>query len=158
MIAFSIPFTVQPKQADRSRFVPRGANGRGFVQHYQSKEVVTNHRNLAALVAEHRPAEPFDEPMSLTLVFVAPYLKGHNPKARERLVFIPRDSKPDLDNCEKQILDVLERSGFVSNDARIVRKNSIKVFGPQSQIVVILEPLTHVELVRSVSGALEMVK
>lgn len=116
MIEFHVAYVVQPKQADRSR-IACGKNGKQWVHHYQPGKVTRNARDLALLMAKHRPAEPLRGPVALTLTFVYPHLKSASKKTREQRK--PKDTKPDGENLAKQVCDVLERSGFLLNDAQV---------------------------------------
>ena len=128
-IEFEIPFTVQPKQADRS-------TKSGI--HYQPKEVTENANNLAALVAPYRPAKPLDGPIIATFTFKFPWIGKHK-KIRQTHTWWPKDTIPDLDNLEKQLCDVFQRSGFFKNDSRIFRKVTEKRYEDQGGINVRLE-------------------
>ncbi len=137
-IKFTIPYLVQPKNADRSRVV---ANSKGelFSHHYQPKKVADNAKALAALCAEYRPESPILGPIRLWLEFRYPWRKSEPKKNRHRIR--AKDTKPDLDNLEKQLVDVLERSGFFTNDSQVAEKRSVKTWGEQGFVSVIIEEM-----------------
>ena len=128
-IEFTIPYIVAPKNADRS--------GKG--RHYQPKKVMQNAGALAALCAEYRPESPMLGPIRLWLAFRYPWRKSEPKKNRHGIK--AKDTKPDLDNLEKQLVDVLERSGFIVNDSQIAEKRSVKSWGEQGFVSVIIETM-----------------
>lgn len=131
-IEFFIPLQCAPKQSFRA------ANGHG----YQPKAVTNNAAALAEFCAKHRPAEPIDAPVSVNYVFQRAYLKK-DAKARANGLTVPDDTRPDLDNLEKQLQDVFERVGIITNDARIWNKESRKVRTLQCgvQVMITTDPL-----------------
>ncbi len=137
-IEFTIPYIVAPKNADRSRVV-QGGNGKAWAHHYQPKKVTDNAKTLAALCAEYRPESPMLGPIRLTLAFWYPWRKTEPLKNRKAPV--AKDTKPDLDNLEKQITDVLERSGFFANDSQIAEKRSCKGWRDQGFVKVVIETM-----------------
>ncbi len=139
-IEFTIPYFVEPKQGDRVQVVQRGS--RVWAHHHPKKKVAKNAKALALFCARHRPEEPMAGPIRLTLVFLYPWRASEPLKNRhgEKL----KDTKPDLDNLEKQITDVLERSGFFSDDAKIACKASRKAWTDQGSTFVRIEQMcTH---------------
>lgn len=117
MIEFFIPVECRPKQSFRA-----GAGGVA----YTPKPIKVNAQTMAVFAAKHRPREPINEPVSVEYVFQSPYLI-RDKKARAAGATVPDETAPDLGNLEKQLEDVLENVGIVSNDARIWRKSSRKV-------------------------------
>lgn len=112
-ISFYIPYEIQPKQADRSAYWG------GHIHHYQPKKVKSNADTLRLYARKYRPKVPLEGPLVMRLVFLWSWPKKIGKKKRE-LGRIPRETKPDFDNCCKQICDVLQHAGFYKNDAQLV--------------------------------------
>ena len=53
----------------------------------------------------------------------------------------PKDTKPDLDNIEKTLWDVMERLGFFENDAQVALKRVAKLYGDVPGVYVRLEEM-----------------
>lgn len=138
-IEFTIPYMVAPKNADRSRVVQTG--GKAWSHHYQPKSVMDNARALALLCAEHRPKTPMLGPIYLDLTYLYPWRKSEPEK--DRPLYRPKDTSPDLCNLDKQLVDVLERSGFFTNDSHVVEKHSRKRWADQGGVWVVIEELTE---------------
>lgn len=126
MIAFTVPFQVKPKQSTRF----------GGKRSFPDAKVKRNAQGLTALIAEHRPPKPLEGPISLSLVFVYPWRKAE-PK-KNRVGMKPKDTRPDLDNLTKQVCDVMESTGFYTNDSQIAKYELSKWYGDAPEL--------HVEL------------
>lgn len=131
MIHVIVPLEAEPKQGDRSRIVT--GKGKSFVAHYQPAKVKQFSRNLAALLAPHRPKEPLDGPVCIEIVFGYPWPASASKRSREAGI-APKTTKPDLDNLEKAIMDVLQSSGFIVNDSRNWIKRTAKPYCRQGFI------------------------
>lgn len=113
-LVFTINYPVVPKQSMRVR---SGRDGRPIT--YQAAKVKKNAAELASIVQEHRPKIPLSGPLAAGFVFCEPFrvTETKATKARGRCW---RPTRPDYDNCAKQITDVLEASGFFANDGQLV--------------------------------------
>lgn len=115
-IVFTVPG--QPVAKGRAKFARRG----NFVTAYTPKETV-QYENLVRLAAQDAmgTAEPFDQPMSLTVAIYLPipqsWSKKKQDKARAGLVGATK--KPDADNVLKALKDGMNGVVYV-DDARII--------------------------------------
>lgn len=139
VIEFTIPFTVQAKQSDRTRIVTR-KDGTQYVHHYQSNRVVINAQHLAAAVCPHRPPAPWDGPVGMEVTYIYPW-RSTESKRKRAAGEILKWTAPDLEQLDKQLTDVLESAGFVTNDSRIVARWSCKKWGNNPGVHVRLEKL-----------------
>jgi len=80
---------------------------------------------------ECRPAQPWTGPIELAACFVMPRPKAHHdskgkvkPGAGTWHTF-----RPDLDNLEKAVMDVLTQEGFWVDDSQVCYKISGKIYG-----------------------------
>lgn len=130
-IEFSIPYEVQPKQSMRAGIV------NGKIRTWQPSKVTRNANRLALHAALHRPPAPLDGPLFLFVTFRWPWPKSA-PKWQRDLGRYPRDTKPDFDNCCKQVCDVLETAGYYLNDSQIAEATIRKVWADQGGIEIII--------------------
>lgn len=129
-VSFSIPYVCGPKQSDRNK-------GR---QHYPDPKVKADAQSLASLVAPHRPDKPLQGPLGLSLTVRYPWRKTEK-KKWVRLGKRWKSSRPDYDNLSKQIGDVLERTGFMANDAQIACGHIEKFWTEQGGMDISLDEL-----------------
>lgn len=105
-IEFSIPMLPVAKQSARL------GNGRT----YQPKRVTGNAESLASLLAPYVPIGPLCGPVRLDVVYRYPWRVSEPKKRRQRARL--KDTKPDHEQLNKQLCDVFEHMGFVTNDAQ----------------------------------------
>lgn len=103
----------EPRGQPRPRAFVRG--GRARVYDPGSAE---GWKGLVALAAlEHRPPQPIDRPVALSLRFQMPRPRSHH-RRHGLKAGAPscHTSKPDLDNLAKAVLDALVALGFLRDD------------------------------------------
>lgn len=81
-----------------------------------------------AALHPYRPTVPFKGPLSLSVTFVWPYLKGHSAKAR-LVKLIPKTTSPDCSNTIKTVEDVMASLLYFENDAQICELQVRKFYG-----------------------------
>lgn len=139
MIEFTISHAVQPKQGDRVRVI-KTRDGRAFATHYTPAKVSKNADSLASLMAPYVPPAPMEGPLRLFLRFDYPWRAGDSKKARASGPR-PKDTKPDWDNLCKNVADVMQASGFYTNDSQLAEVNVAKVWSGRAGLTVKLEPI-----------------
>lgn len=107
-----IPVVIHPKQSTRVYTF------RGRARCKKDPKVIANARAIATCLRMQNQFTPRGDevagPLELDVVFVFPLLaKGRGCGFK--------DTAPDLDNCVKQLLDVLESVGFIENDSRVAK-------------------------------------
>ena len=115
---------------------------RGRVRFYVKKKVRQSENFLAALLSMHVPDVPFSGPVSLTARWEFPWRKSERRGTVKAGVPIPHTSRPDLDNLEKNLLDVLTRLNFWTDDSLVVEKFTSKCWGPKPGIDIIIRPVS----------------
>ncbi len=113
----------------------------GRVRFYTKKKVRQGENFLAALLSTHVPDVPFGCPVSLTVRWTFPFRKSERKSVVRAGLDKPHTSRPDLDNLEKNLLDVMTRLGFWTDDSLVAEKHTSKRWGPNPGIHVGIEPL-----------------
>lgn len=72
-------------------------------------------QELMALLMPYVPEKPFDKPLKVTIEWGYPYLK--TVRKRDLGKLIPATTRPDIDNLEKGLFDILTRLGFWVDDS-----------------------------------------
>lgn len=96
--------------------------GKRYMGRKTPEDVRTNAEILGALLAEHRPKEPYGGPLEMHLI--CEYgRKGAVSSVHIRLFPLAsgKPTRPDCDNLSKQACDVLQQMGFFHDDAQIAR-------------------------------------
>lgn len=84
--------------------------------------------------------DPFEGPLSVSLRFRMPIPKSATKRARLGMAAgeIAHTSRPDLDNCQKAILDAMNGVVF-HDDSQIVRSFTTKLYAEQPGVDVRVE-------------------
>ncbi|AGO48590.1 RusA-like Holliday junction resolvase [Cellulophaga phage phi46:3] len=138
MLTLIILGTPTPKQSARFRII-KGKKG-NFVSSYQKKSVKDAAKSIADQIREQLPKgfEIIDSPIQMDILFVFPPLKSWSKKKLKQLEdgeTIYKDTKPDIDNTTKNLLDAMEKLVF-ANDSRICRIRIQKIYGfkPRTEV------------------------
>lgn len=125
MISFTIPAipVAQPRQRHRVLTV----NGRAITTNYTPKDSPANAFKATARYAatQAHAGPPLSGPLSLRVVFVFPRPKSLTWKSKP----MPQtwhDKRPDLDNCEKCLMDALKGLVWL-DDSQVCQKDTSKV-------------------------------
>lgn len=124
------------------------AGNRVFLNRKTGKHFVGKNKKSKAILKEYtdifkkwRPSVPFGGPVQLSLHVIFPWLKS-TPKRIKEKGLIPKDTKPDCDNIQKQICDALEWAGYFEiGDQQICQIKFKKSFGDRSGIEVKIDEL-----------------
>ena len=102
-------------------------NGRA---HFFVKAKVKEAENfLAVLLKEFAPPRPLVGAVELRATWCFPYRKSE-PKWRTATGdYLPHTTRPDLDNLEKGLLDVMTRLRFWEDDSQVAQKKTNKAWG-----------------------------
>ena len=114
-----IRFDIEGTPAGKPR--PRATSFGGFTRVYSPKDAHGWETAVAFQAKRHAPAQPLDGPISLQLDLFFPRPKSHYLSSGKRRPTSPEmhTNKPDRDNCEKLILDVMTRLGFWKDDCQV---------------------------------------
>lgn len=109
-------------------------NGRA---HFFTKANVRDAENfLAGMIAPHAPEEAIKDPVFVQVRWCFPYRKSEKRSIVKEGREIPHTSRPDLDNLEKNLLDVLTRLNFWEDDSQVYAKFTAKCWGPSPYLAV----------------------
>jgi len=114
--------------------------GKG-IRFFKTKAQQQAENNYMALVYPHRPPEPMQGPVSLSICFTFPWRKSE-PKKNRVNGCRPHETRPDVDNIAKALIDVMGASGFWRDDAQIAEMHLKKQWGDKVGIQVRAQP-TH---------------
>lgn len=118
-IAFFLNIEPQPPTVTHQEKKVRVVKGKPF--YYDPPELKNARALLTAKIAKYRPAEPWDCPIQFCIrwIFRIPDSQARKKDApRERW----KTTKPDTDNLNKMIKDVMTDCGFWKDDALVCRE------------------------------------
>ena len=97
---------------------------------------------LAVGMAPFKPQKPLEGPLWVSITWVFGHTKAEPKSKRESYKW--KTTRPDLDNMEKTVLDVLTQQGFMLDDSQVVFKTTKKMHGPKPCLLIGIVPLdTH---------------
>lgn len=101
---------------------------------YDSPEVEAAKEKLRCRLAQHRPKRPLDGPLRLYAKWCFPMIGGVYDGQ-------PKHTKPDTDNLQKALKDVMEELKFYPNDSRIAEEFAGKYWAKVPGIWIRLEEI-----------------
>lgn len=105
---------------------------KGKPQFYDSDELKDARAKLAAHLATHRPKTPFDSGVRLMTKWCFPVTGNHYDGEY-------RTTKPDTDNLQKLLKDVMTRVGFWKDDALVCSEKIEKFWADVPGIFISVE-------------------
>lgn len=139
-LAFRLDCTPPTATAQQKGVFVVGGKARFFTK----KKVRQSENFLAGLLSMHQPDVPFDCPVAVTVRWVFPWRKSERKSVVKAGAPVPHTSRPDLDNLEKNLLDVLTRLNFWTDDSLVAEKRTSKWWGPKPGIDIRIRPWTEV--------------
>ena len=100
----------------------------------KTPELLDVEADWEAHLGRHVPEAPIDGAMSVKMTL----LYGL-PDGKEQ--FEPKTTKPDVDNVEKTVYDVMAKLGFFTNDAHVASSLTTKAWGEPQGIYVRIEQI-----------------
>ncbi len=115
----------------------------GKVRFFKKAKVRIAEDFLAFLLRPHVPEAPFTGPVALEARWTFPYRKSERKATVRAGLEVPHTSRPDLDNLEKNLLDVMTRLRFWEDDSQVADKRTSKCWGPRPGIWVRVRPASE---------------
>ena len=106
----------------------------GKMMHYKSKGAKETFKVLTKALKPYVPEEPMDGPIRLVVLWRFP--KGKSHKHNEW-----KTSKPDTDNLQKALKDVMTRLGFWVDDSRVCGELVAKIWSDDPGITIQYEQM-----------------
>ena len=107
----------------------------GYIHHYKKKNVAAAEAILRDALLPYVPAEPImDKPIRLNVIWMFPYPKSarkHKPGYDRNKI-----TRPDTDNLNKMLKDVMTDMGFWKDDALISMEHIWKVYSDEPGICI----------------------
>ena len=107
----------------------------GYIHHYKKKNVAAAEAILRDALLPYVPAEPItDKPILLNVVWMFPYPKSakkHKPGTERWKI-----TRPDTDNLNKMLKDVMTDMGFWKDDALICTECILKMYSDEPGILI----------------------
>lgn len=107
----------------------------GRVLHIDTPELKEAQALYMEKLVPFRPQAPLTGPLRLSVFWHFAHLESAPKRRAENLCW--KDTAPDLDNCEKLLIDTMQKMGFFTNDGKIALKQTAKVYDPKIQGLVI---------------------
>ena len=107
----------------------------GYIHHYKKKNVAQAEAILRDALLPYVPAEPItDKPIWLSVIWMFPYPKS----AKKHRAWFARwkTTRPDTDNLNKLLKDVMTDMGFWKDDALIYAELVQKVYSDEPGILI----------------------
>lgn len=104
---------------------------------YTPKETVSYEAKVAEVGLRHFDT-PLEGPVKVTIIAVFEPAKSWSKKKTAAHLWQPHIQRPDIDNCQKAILDGLNRVAF-ADDGQVCQIEAKKVWGTPAKTVVVVE-------------------
>ena len=107
----------------------------GYIHHYKKKNVAKAEAILRDALLPYVPEEPIEnQPIDLSVVWMFPYPKSarkHKQGMSRRKI-----TRPDTDNLNKMLKDVMTDMGFWKDDALICTETILKLYSDEPGILI----------------------
>ena len=107
----------------------------GYVHHYKKKNVAAAEAILRDALLPYVPKEPLEDmPIHLDVIWMFPYPKSSRKHMQGS--YRRKYTRPDTDNLNKMLKDVMTDMGFWKDDALISTENVMKLYSDEPGIVI----------------------
>lgn len=94
--------------------VKRSRTGKFYVHFYHKPEVKRAINKLMNQIYPYKPEEPFEGPVAVSIMWCF----GRGSKSKKYIGRF-KDTKPDLDNLSKNLLDIMTKLNFWKDDGQV---------------------------------------
>ena len=109
---------------------------KGHIRFFEKKQVRSAREILFSALKPFQPDEPLATAVSLKVKYFFPYRKSEKKSVLKNSLITPHTVRPDLDNLEKLLLDVMTSLQFWKDDSQVCDKHTQKFFAPQGKIAI----------------------
>ena len=109
-------------------------SGRSFISHYKKKPVMEAQKLFCGLLTPFIPPSPITGPVIVEAQWVFPWRASERKGTIREFQRIPKDTKPDVDNSNKLLLDCLTQLGIWEDDSQAYRLVLDKYWGDKPGI------------------------
>lgn len=113
---------------------PKGK--RPFISHYKKKALLEIEEKFTLALKPHRPPSRITGPIELECEWVFPWRSSEPKQIRTQYERIRKDTKPDCDNINKLLQDVMTELDFWKDDSQVCKLNVAKFWGDHPGISV----------------------
>lgn len=107
----------------------------GHIHHYKKKNIMQAEAILKDALLEHVPEEPItDKPIRLGVLWEFPFPKSA--KKHQPGMMRCKITRPDTDNLNKLLKDIMTEMGFWKDDALIYNEGIVKVYSDEPGITI----------------------
>lgn len=135
-----IPPTATAQQ--KGERIAKGKGGKPFVVHYEKATVKAAKQLFCGLLTPYIPPKPITGSVIVEAQWVFPWRASERKGITKEFQRIPKDTKPDVDNSNKLLLDCLTQLGIWEDDSQAYRLILDKYWGEKPGIWL---KLTHGE-------------
>jgi len=132
VITFTLDIIPPKTTAQQKRAVSLPGKG---IRFFKTKAQEQAENSYMALVYPHRPAKPLQGPVRVYVRFSLPWRKSE-PKRNRVDGWKWSDTRPDVDNMAKALLDVMGECGFWGDDSQIASLTLEKQWGEWTGVIV----------------------
>jgi len=140
MIDFFIPCNPPKSTAQGSSRIMKRKNGQMFVGRCANSKAAKAKANLLTLLHPHRPETPLEGPLLLVVDWRYAWRKSE-PKKNRAEGWKYCDTRPDVDNLCKMLLDAMTTAGFWNDDSQIAKLSFTKEWSNYSGIGIRIQQL-----------------
>lgn len=133
-----VPPTATAQQKGERIVAPKGR--KPFVVHYKKAELDKAEQLFCGLLTPFIPPKPITGPVIVEAQWVFPWRASERKGVTREFQRIPKDTKPDVDNSNKLLLDCLTQLGIWEDDSQAYRLVLDKYWGDKPGIYL---KLTH---------------
>jgi len=140
MIMFKLNIEPPRTTAQASHRIIKPKDRAAFIGSYQSGKWRVQEKEFMYLMKPFAPRKPMTGPLWLIIKWVYPYRKADKKWIKEGKLH-SCDTRPDTDNLEKGIKDVMGKLNYFNDDSQVARSDFWKQWGTNPHIFISIESI-----------------
>jgi Holliday junction resolvase RusA-like endonuclease len=113
----------------------------GKIRFFEKSKVKSAREILYSALLPYKPNQTIEKAVNLTVKFFFTYRKSEKKSITKNNLIVPHVVRPDLDNLEKLLLDVMTSMQFWKDDSQVCVKWTEKHFAPQGKIEIEIQEI-----------------